>query len=64
MRANIGISELIWICSSIVGLADSLITGMSGGILLFIQQCAIMMCTAKMNRLCKELFSKTKNNTN
>ena len=61
MGANIGVSQFIWIISEIVGLGDSPIASITGAIFLLIQQCVIMiifMCTPKMSRLCKELFSK------
>ena len=60
MGANIGISEFIWICSSIIGLRDIPIVSISGAIFLLLQQCVIMityMCTPKTSRLCKKLFS-------
>ena len=61
MGANIGVSQFIWIISFIVGIRDSSIVSITGAIFLLIQQCVIMvtfMCTPKMSRLCKGLFSK------
>ena len=61
MGANIGVSQFIWVISPMVGLGDSPIVSITGAIFLFIQQCVIMiifMCTPKMSRLCKELFSR------
>ena len=63
MGANIGVSDFIWMIILMVGLRDSIIS-ITGAIFLLIQQCIIMitfMCTPKMSRLCKGLFSKTTN---
>ena len=64
MGANIGVSDFIWAMSIITELGDSPVISITGAIFLFIQQCVIMitfMCTPKMSRLCKEMFSKTTN---
>ena len=61
MGANIGVSQFIWVISSMVGLGYSSLVIITGAIFLLIQQCVIMiifMCTPKMSRLCKELFSR------
>ena len=61
MGANIGLSEFIWISTTILGLNNSPIPSIIGAIFLLIQQCVIMitfMCTPKVSQLCKELFSK------
>lgn len=63
MGASIGVSVFIWIFSLMVGLRDTPIATISGAFVLLIQQCVIMisfMCMPKMSQLCKELFSKNK----
>ena len=64
MGANIGVSNFIWAISTIIELKDLLIVPIIGTIFLLIQQCVIVitfMCTPKMSRLCKGLFSKATN---
>ena len=59
MGAEIGLSEFIWMSTSILGLRNSPFPSIIGAIFLLIQQCVIMitfMCTPKMSRLCKGLF--------
>ena len=59
MGAKIGLTEFIWISTTILGLNNSPIPSIVGAIFLLIQQCVIMitfMCTPKMSQLCKELF--------
>ena len=61
---NIGVSDFIWAISTIIELKDLPIVLIIGAIFLLIQQCVIVitfMCTPKMSRLCKGLFSKATN---
>ena len=63
MGATIGLSQFIWMANTVSGNQYSAITGITGALFLFLQQCVItinFMCTNKMSHLCKERFQKNR----